>query len=128
MTERTMPPIGEERDALVAELVFGWLKCDTCGDETCYWQEDYGYRKSLTACSTDNHAALDALMGIQRQGWDVSLTLVAIGMPGRYAGKSNVILRKEGMYGGEIADTLADAVSAAVIRAKWAEQDAKHDE
>ena len=128
MTERTMPPCGRERDALVAELVFGWVraasKCQIDSAKWC-WVSMEGpdiasEHRQLLPWSTDNHAALDALMAMQRQGyrfvihWMNQPWTVSVWSP---------LFRSSMATGEELnGETFPDAVSAAIIRAKWAEQ------
>ena len=137
MTERTMPPCGHGRDALVAELVFGMPGCNLddhadfqrhshrpgSAQQHGWWRDKWEDNLFHKPWSTDNHAALDLLMEMQRRGyrfvihWMNQPWTVSVWSP---------LFRSSMATGEELnGETFPDAVSAAVIRAIWAEQGAQ---
>lgn len=105
MTEH-LPPPGPERDALVATMIMGWR------EQTERWR----WVDRPPHWSTDDHAALDLLMEMRQQGWWAEVVIAA-----RY-GVSFTRHHEVLIRGGETTNTFADAVSAAALRASWAER------
>lgn len=122
MTDREMPPPGPARDGLVAEWVMGYtLHADG------YWEtRDTGefYRELPYEWSTDNHAATDVLLEMQRQGWLTTYELDDAGGHTLWLRKPQYDWRaKYRLTKGEDS-TFPDAITAGALRAAWAAENA----
>lgn len=117
--QTTIPAPGRERDALVAERVMGWTRWQRV------WVHDNGQLEPPRPWSTAAAAALDVLKAIEQKGYTWSLA-----RDHRSPAEPNALAYWCAIFGGSPvcclvmvgADTIANAITAASLRALEAER------